>query len=71
VNELITRFADHKIVDAEEEIGIFKNLLSSIDDKDIEIQMPNSKKLFGHLNESLRKLVLSGLINRENLLRQL
>ena len=71
VNELITRFADHKIVDAEEEIGIFKNLLSSIDDKDIEIQMPNSKKLFGHLNESLRKLVSSGLINRENLLRQL
>ena len=71
VNKLITRFADHKIIDAEEEIGIFKNLLSSIDDKDIEIQMPNSKKLFGHLNESLRKLVTSGLINRESLLRQL
>lgn len=71
VNKLITRFADHKIIDAEEEIGIFKNLLSSIDDKDIEIQMPNSKKLFGHLNESLRKLVTSGLINRKSLLRQL
>jgi|TARA_B100001971_G_C18267430_1_gene594844 hypothetical protein len=71
VNKLITRFADHKIIDAEEEIGIFKNLLSSINDKDIEIQMPNSKKLFGHLNESLRKLVKSGLINRESLLRQL
>jgi hypothetical protein len=71
VNKLITRFADHKIIDAEEQIGIFKNLLSSINDKDIEIQMPNSKKLFGHLNESLRKLVSSGLINRENLLRQL
>jgi len=71
VNKLITRFADHKIIDAEEEIAIFKNLLSSINDKDIEIQMPNSKKLFGHLNESLRKLVKDGLINRESLLRQL
>ena len=71
VNKLITRFADHKIIDAEEEIGIFKNLLSSIDDKDIENQMPNSKKLFGHLNESLRKLISSNLINRESLLRQL
>ena len=71
VNALITRFAEHKIVNAEDEINIFKNLLSSINDKDIENIMPNSKKLFGHLNESLRKLVSAGLIDRKNLLRQL
>jgi len=71
VDKLVTRHAEHDIGDAEEQIKTFSVLLSTISDNDLDIKMPNSKKIFGHMNECLRELLKQGLIERNSLLRRL
>jgi len=71
VDKLVTRHAEHDIGDAEEQIKTFSVLLSTISDNDLDIKMPNGKKIFGHMNECLRELLKQGLIERNSLLRRL
>ncbi len=70
VDRLVTRGGEHNLGDAEIEIKCFTELLSTVSDNNLELDMPHSKKLFAHMNECLRKLVKQGLIERRDLLIQ-
>ena len=71
VDKLVTRCSKQNVGDAEFQIKTFIELISTVSDNDLELVMPNSKKLFAHMNECLRKLVKQGLIERNSLLRRL
>ena len=70
VDQLVTRGGEHNLGDAEIEIKCFTELISTVSDNNLELDMPHSKKLFAHMNECLRKLVKQGLIERRDLLIQ-